>query len=84
MKLQLHSAGDASPLPPQRAVKTRVGGPEADYVVLLPQTITDSTLGRRAASPGVPTARIVRRGVDLRGASPPSVLRWSFTTGCTG
>jgi len=35
---------------------------------------------RRSA--GVPTARTVRRGVDQRGASPPSVRRWTFTTSC--
>ena len=35
-----------------------------------------------APNAGVPTARFVRRGVDLRGASPPSVRRWRFTTGC--
>src|SRR2546422_8231108 len=35
---------------------------------------------RRSA--GVPTARTVRRGVDQRGASPPSVRRWTFTTDC--
>src|SRR6266513_1127508 len=33
---------------------------------------------------GVPTARTVRRGVEQRGASPPSVRRWTFTTGGYG
>src|SRR6266566_6320809 len=78
VKLQLHSAGDASPLTalllPQifpilhpTVHKTHGGGP---------------ALRSSRHSAGVPTARTVRRGVEHRGASPPSVLRWTFTTGC--
>src|SRR5436309_1041493 len=72
------SAGDASPLTalllPQiwpilhpTVHRTHGGGP---------------ALRSSRRSAGVPTARTVRRGVDLRGASPPSVRRRSFTTGC--
>ncbi len=80
VKLQLHSAGDASPLTalllPQifpilhpTVHKTHGGGP---------------ALRSSRRSAGVPTARTVRRGVDQRGASPPSVRRRTFTTGCYG
>src|SRR3989442_2439229 len=78
MKLQLHSAGDASPLTalllPQifpilhpTVHKTHGGGP---------------ALRSSRRSAGAPTARTVRRGVDHRGASPPSVQRRTFTTDC--
>src|SRR6266496_3892013 len=94
VKLQLHSAGDASPLPPQRAGKRALGAPGLT-ALLLPQifpilhpTVHKTHGGGPALrssrrSAGVPTARTVRRGADLRGASPPSVLRRTFTTGCS-
>src|SRR6266545_6796298 len=78
VKVQLHSAGDASPL----------------TALLLPQIfpILHPTVHRphgggpalrsSRRSAGVPTARTVRRGVERRGASPPSVRRRTFTTGC--
>src|SRR5216117_4220029 len=93
VKVQLHSAGDASPLHPT-ALKNARWGPRPLTALLLPQIfpILHPTVhrthgggpaqrsSRRPA--GVPTARTVRRGVDQRGASPPSVRRWTFTTGC--
>ncbi len=42
----------------------------------------DPALRSSRRSAGVPTARTVRRGVERPGASPPSVRRWTFTTGC--
>ncbi len=78
VKLQLHSAGDASPLtalllPPifpirHPTVHKTHGG--------------DPALRSSRPSAGVPTARTVRRGVEQRGASPPSVRRRTFTTDC--
>src|SRR5881392_1830667 len=74
--------------------KTRGGGPGLT-ALLLPQifpilhpTVHKTHGGGPALrssrrSAGVPTARTVRRGVDQRGASPPSVLRRTFTTGCS-
>jgi len=41
----------------------------------------DPALRSSRRSAGVPTARTVRRGVEL-GASPLSVQRWSCTTDC--
>src|SRR5216117_1075159 len=93
VKVQLHSAGDASPLHPT-ALKNARWGPRPLTALLLPQIfpILHPTVhrthgggpaqrsSRRPA--GVPTARTVRRGVVQRGASPPSVRRWTFTTGC--
>src|SRR5439155_12897630 len=79
VKLRLHSAGDASPL----------------TALLLPHIFPiwhptvhkthggDPALRSSRRSAGVPTARTVRRGVDQRGASPPSVRRRTFTTGCS-
>src|SRR5207247_5603452 len=43
----------------------------------------DSALRSSRRFAGAPTARTVRRGVE-EGASPPSVQRWTFTTGCWG
>src|SRR5438093_4551636 len=92
VKLQLHSAGDASPLHPT-AHSPRRGGPGLT-ALLLPHIFPirhptvhkthggDPALRSSRHSAGVPTARTVRRGVDHRGASPPSVRRWTFTTGC--
>src|SRR5436309_10058084 len=93
VKLRLHSAGDASPLHPT-ALKNARWGPRPLTALLLPQifpilhpTVHKTHGGGPALrssrrSAGVPTARTVRRGVDQRGASPPSVRRWTFTTGC--
>src|SRR5207247_4790500 len=78
LQVRLHSAGDASPLTalllpnifPIRhptVHKTHGGDPA-------------QRSSRRSA--GAPTARTVRRGVDHRGASPPSVRRRTCTTGC--
>jgi hypothetical protein len=64
VKLQLHSAGDASPL----------------TALLLAHIWTICSVV--APGPGVPAARTLPRGADLRGAWPPSVRRWSFTTDC--
>src|SRR5213592_3072088 len=81
VKLQLHSAGDASPLHPT-AHSPRRGGPGLT-ALLLPQifpilhpTVHKTHGGGPALrssrrSAGVPTARTVRHGVDHRGASPP-------------
>src|SRR5437870_11197638 len=78
VKVWLHSTGDASPpaalllaqiLPVLHPTvhKTHGGGP---------------ALRSSHHSAGVPTARTVRRAVDRRGASPVSVRRHTFTTGC--
>src|SRR6266542_5998686 len=92
VKLQLHSAGDASPLHPT-AHSPRRGGPGLT-ALLLPQIFPilhptvhkthggGPVLRSSRRSAGVPTARTVRRGVERRGASPASVRRWTFTTGC--
>src|SRR5437773_12083851 len=81
------------PAPPHRAGKRAVGAP-ALTALLLPQifpilhpTVHKTHGGGPALrssrrSAGVPTARTVRRGVERRGASPVSVRRWTFTTGC--
>src|SRR2546425_9195823 len=93
VKLQLHSAGDASPLRPT-ALKNARWGPRPLTALLLPHifpilhpTVHKTHGGGPALrssrrSTGVPTARTVRRGVERRGASPPSVRRRTFTTGC--
>src|SRR5438876_11855359 len=93
VKVQLHSAGDASPLHPTALGKGAVGAPVLT-ALLLPQifpilhpTVHKTHGGGPALrssrhSAGVPTARTVRRGVERRGASPPSVRRWTFTTDC--
>src|SRR2546428_11978475 len=75
-----------------RAEKRAVGAPVLT-ALLLPQifpilhpTVHKTHGGGPALwssrrSAGVPTARTVRRGVE-RGASPASVRRRTFTTGC--
>src|SRR6266542_3653861 len=55
MKLQLHSAGDASPLPPQRAGKRALGAPGLT-ALLLPQMFPILH----------PTVRLVHGGVQYR------------------
>src|SRR5438093_11040751 len=77
MKLQLHSAGAASRLAALLLVQ---------ILPVLHPTVHNTHGGdpaprssRRFA--GAATARTVRRGVE-EGASPPSVRRWTFTTGC--
>ena len=77
VKLQLHSAGAASRL----AALLRV-----QILPVLHPTVHkthggDPALRSSRRIAGAPTARTVRRGVE-EGASPPSVRRWSFTTGC--
>src|SRR5213076_2605419 len=78
MKLQLHSAGAASRLAALLLVQI--------LPVLHPTVHNthggDPALRSSRRSAGVPTARTVRRGVERPGASPPSVRRWTFTTGC--
>jgi hypothetical protein len=92
VKLQLHSAGAESRLHPT-AHSPRRGGPGLAALLLvqilpvLHPTVHETHGGGPALrssrrSAGVPTARTVRRGVDHPGASPPSVQRWTFTTGC--
>ena len=66
VKVRLHSAGDASPLPPQRAGKTATLGAPGLTALLLPQIF--------------PICSVV--APCHRGASPPSVRRRTFTTGC--
>src|SRR6266566_8245306 len=78
VKLQLHSAGAASRLAALLLVQ---------ILPVLHPTVHkthggDPALRSSRRSAGVPTARTVRRGVERPGASPPSVRRWTFTTGC--
>src|SRR5213592_4402962 len=91
VKLQLHSAGAASLLHPNAAAALGAPGLAALLLVqilpVLHPTVHkthggDPALRSSRRSAGVPTARTVRRGVERPGASPPSVRRWTFTTGC--
>src|SRR3989442_2317488 len=80
VKLQLHSAGDASPLHPT-ALKNPRWGPRPLTALLLPQIFPMYSRYSRSSrlSAGF-TPRTVRRGVGRRVASPPSVRRRTFTT----
>jgi hypothetical protein len=92
VKVQLHSAGAASHLHPT-ALKNARRGPRGLAALLLAQILPvlhptvhnthggDPALHSSRRTAGVPTARTVRRGVE-EGASPPSVRRRTFTTGC--
>src|SRR5437870_6196114 len=90
VKLQLHSAGAASLLHPNAAAALGAPGLAALLLVqilpVLHPTVHnthggDPALRSSRRSAGAPTARTVRRGVEA-GASPPSVRRWTLTTGC--
>src|SRR5436190_17124286 len=77
VKLQLHSAGAASR--PAALLLVQI-------LPVLHPTVHKTHGGDPAPRssrrfPGAPTARTGRRGVE-EGASPPSVQRWTFTTGC--
>src|SRR5438128_9511240 len=77
VKVWLHSTGDAS---------SRAALLLPQILPVLHPTVHNTHGGGPALrssrrSAGAPTARTVRRGVEA-GASPPSVRRWTLTTGC--
>src|SRR5206468_6853229 len=90
VKLQLHSAGAASLLHPNAAAALGAPGLAALLLVQILPVLHPTVHKTHGGDPaqrssrrfaGAPTARTVRRGVE-EGASPPSVRRWTFTTGC--
>src|SRR5216117_3892580 len=91
VKVQLHSAGAASRLAALLLVQIL----PVLHPTVHKTHGGDPALRSSRRSAGVPTARTVRRGVEgpggapnaaaaleTPGASPPSVRRWTFTTGC--
>src|SRR5436190_9192008 len=91
VKLQLHSAGAASLLHPNAAAALGAPGLAALLLVqILPvlhppcttRTVGTPLCARRAAPPGSPRRGLCAVGWIIRAHPPPSVRRWTFTTGC--